>query len=122
MTKGSVFSASPVKASSLIGASVFNNEGERLGDIKEVVLDPRSGKVAYVVVTFGGFLGLGEKMFAIPFSAFEFNLLNDQYILDVSKEFMKDAPGFDSDHWPSLSDEKWNRDVYGFYGRSPFWE
>jgi len=118
----SVFSYSPVKATSIIGTNVVNPEGESLGSIKEIVIDPRIGRVAYVVVSFGGFLSLGEKLFAIPFSAFEYNAALNEYILDVSKELLSDAPGFDADRWPAMSDEKWNRDVYEYYGRPPYWE
>jgi len=116
------FSNSPVKASSIIGTDVVNPKGDNLGDIKEVVIDPSTGRVAYAVVSFGGFLGMGEKLFAIPFSAFAYNANKNEYVLDVPKERLKDAPGFDADHWPSMSDEKWNRDVFSYYERSPYWE
>ena len=121
MSQLQAFSNTPVKASSIIGTDVVNPKGENLGDIKEVVIDPRSGKVAYVVVEFGGFLSLGQKLFAIPFSAFEYNVTKNEYVLDVPKERLKTAPGFDSAHWPAMADEKWNRDVYKYYDRSPYW-
>jgi len=116
------FSNSPVKASTIIGTDVVNSKGENLGDIKEVVIDPSSGRVAYAVVAFGGFLSMGEKLFAIPFSSFKYDAATKDYVLDIAKERLEAAPGFDSDHWPSMSDEKWNRDVYKYYGRSPYWE
>ena len=116
------FSSSPVKASSIIGTDVVNPKGDNLGDIKEVVIDPSSGRVAYAVVAFGGFLGMGEKLFAIPFSSFKYDAIRNDYVLDIDKARLEAAPGFDADHWPSMSDEKWNRDVYKYYGRSPYWE
>lgn len=116
------FSNSPVKASSIIGTDVINPRGDNLGDIKEVVIDPSTGKVAYAVVSFGGFLSLGEKLFAIPYSALEYDLAKGKYVLDVTKERLEAAPGFDADHWPSMAEEKWNRDVYKYYDRSPYWE
>jgi sporulation protein YlmC with PRC-barrel domain len=122
MSQLSLFSTSPVKASSILGTKVFNPQGDSLGDIKEIVIDPHVGRVAYVVVSFGGFLSMGQKLFAIPFSAFEYNVAKNEYVLDVPKERLEKAPGFDSDHWPSMSDEQWNRDVYKYYGRSPYWE
>ena len=122
MSQLSMFSNSPVKASSIIGSKVVNPKAESLGDIKEIVIDPSTGRVAYVVVSFGGFLSMGEKLFAIPFSSFEYNLVNNEYVLHVPKERLETAPGFDPEHWPSMSDEKWNRDVYKYYGRSPYWE
>ena len=122
MSQLQAFSNSPVKASSMIGTDVINPKGDNLGDVKEVVIDPRSGRVAYAVVSFGGFLGMGEKLFAIPFSAFEYDVNKSKYVLDVSKERLEAAPGFDPDKWPSMAEEKWNRDVYKYYGRSPYWE
>lgn len=122
MSQLQVFSNSPVKASSIIGTNVVSRKGDSLGDIKEVVIDPRSGRVAYAVVAFGGFLSMGEKLFAIPFSALEYNVTKSDYVLDVAKEKLEAAPGFDKDHWPSMADEKWNRDVYRYYDRMPYWE
>ena len=122
MSQLSMFSNSPVKASGIIGTKVVNPKAESLGDIKEIVIDPSTGRVAYVVVSFGGFLGMSEKLFAIPFSSFEYNLANNEYVLHVPKERLENAPGFDPEHWPAMSDEKWNRDVYKYYGRSPYWE
>ena len=122
MTQLHAFSNSPVKASSIIGTNVVNPKGDSLGDIKEIVIDPHSGRVAYAVVSFGGFLSMGEKLFAIPFSAFVYNVEKNEYVLDVSKDRLETAPGFDADHWPSMSDEQWNRDVYKYYKRSPYWE
>ena len=122
MNQVHAFSNSPVKASSIIGTSVVNPNGDSLGDIKEVVIDPRSGKVAYAVVSFGGFLSMGEKLFAIPFSSFEYDAAKSHYVLDISKERLEAAPGFDPDAWPSMADEKWNRDVYKYYQRQPYWE
>ena len=122
MSRLSAFSYSPVKASSILGTNVANPAGENLGSIKEIVIDPFIGRVAYVVVSFGGFLSLGEKLFAIPYSSFEYSVTKNEYILNISKELLMGAPGFDADRWPSMSDEKWNRDMYTYYGRSPYWE
>ena len=122
MSQLHAFSNSPVKVSSIIGTSVVDPKDDNLGDIKEVVIDPLTGKVAYAVVSFGGFLSMGEKLFAIPFSAFKYNEAENEYVLDVSKEKLKAAPGFDPNHWPSMAEETWNRDVYKYYERPPYWE
>jgi len=116
------FSNAPVKATSIIGSNVFNPNGDSFGEVKEVVLDPHSGRVAYVVVSFGGFLTMGEKLFAIPFSSFKYSKNKNEYILDIPKDRLEKAPGFDSKEWPSMADEKWNRDIYTYYDRSPYWE
>ena len=122
MSQPQVFTNSSVKASSIIGTDVVNPNGDNLGDIKEVVIDPNTGKVAYAVVSFGGFLTMGEKLFAIPFSSFKYDPAENEYVLDISKERLEAAPGFDADSWPLMSDEKWNRDVYKYYERPPYWE
>lgn len=122
MTQLQAFSNAPLKASSMIGTNVVNLTGENLGDVEEVVIDPRTGKVAYAVISFGGFLGMGEKLFAVPFSALKYHVAKNEYSLVVSKERLKTAPGFDPDHWPAMSDEKWNREIYKYYERSPYWE
>jgi sporulation protein YlmC with PRC-barrel domain len=115
------FLNSPVKASSIIGTDVVDTQNESLGDIKEVVIDPSSGRVAYAVVSFGGFLGMGEKLFAIPFRSFKYLPNENKYSLDVPKEKLREAPGFDKSHWPSMADEKWNRDIHVYYQSQPFW-
>lgn len=122
MKNSNAFLSSPVKASSIIGTKVVNPKDENLGDIKEIVIDPHTGKVAYAVVSFGGFLSLGEKLFAVPFGAFNYNSDENEYVLNVSKDKLESAPGFDSSHWPAMTDEKWNRDIYKYYDRSPYWE
>jgi sporulation protein YlmC with PRC-barrel domain len=116
------FTNSPVKASAMIGTDVVNAKGDNLGDVKEVVIDPRTGRVAYAVVSFGGFLGMGEKLFAVPFGSFRYDVSKNDYVLDISKERLEAAPGFDPDKWPTMADEKWNRDVYKYYDRTPYWE
>jgi len=73
--------------------------------------------IAYAVVSFCGFFNMREELFAIPFKAFEYTMAKNEYVLDVSRERLEAAPGFDPDHWPSMSDEKWNHDVY-----KPYWE
>ncbi len=122
MNQINAFSNSPVKVSSIIGTDVISPNGDDLGDVKEVVIDPRTGKIAYAVVSFGGFLTLGEKLFAIPFSSLAYDVPKGKYILDISKARLEAAPGFDADHWPSMADEQWHRNVYKYYERPPYWE
>lgn len=122
MTQISEFSHSPVRAANIVGTKVGNPEGDSLGDIKEIAIDPRTGQIAYAVISFGGFLGMGEKLFAIPFSALKYNAIKGEYFLDVAKERLVAAPGFDADHWPSMADEQWHRDVHSYYERPPYWE
>jgi sporulation protein YlmC with PRC-barrel domain len=95
------------RASKIIGTDVKNMKGEDLGDIKDLVLNPMRGNVVYVVVSYGGLLGMGDKFFAIPWSALRWSTDQDYYVLNMDKETLKNAPGFDEDHWP-VSTTQWD--------------
>ncbi|HEY0487994.1 MAG TPA: PRC-barrel domain-containing protein [Telluria sp.] len=103
-------------ADTLIGDSVVNGQEENLGDIKEIMLDMRSGQVAYAVLSFGGFLGMGEKLFAVPWQALHLDTVNKRFVLNVDKQRLKNAPGFDPDRWPDMSDAGWANQIHSFYG------
>ncbi len=111
-----------MSASSLIGDSVVNSKGEDLGTIEEIMIHIESGRVAYAVLSFGGFLGLGDKLFAIPWEALALDEDNKQFILDVDKEKLEKAPGFNKDRWPDMADPMFGSAIYGYYGYEPFWE
>jgi sporulation protein YlmC with PRC-barrel domain len=111
-----------MSASSLIGDSVVNSKGEDLGSIEEIMLHIESGRIAYAVLSFGGFLGLGDKLFAIPWEALVLDEDNKQFILDVDKDKLEKAPGFNKDHWPDMADPLFGKEIYGYYGYEPFWE
>ena len=103
-------------ADTLIGDSVVNAQEEDLGDIKEIMLDMQTGQVAYAVLAFGGFLGMGEKLFAVPWQALHLDTVNKRMVLNVDKEKLKNAPGFDKDAWPDMSDVGWATGIHSFYG------
>ncbi len=103
-------------ADTLLGNDVYNSRDEDLGDIKEIMLDMQSGKVAYAVLSFGGFLGMGNKLFAVPWNALKLDTANHRFLLDVDKDRLRDAPGFDPDHWPDMADQTWASNVHSFYG------
>lgn len=103
-------------ADTLIGDSVVNGAEEDLGDIKEIMLDMHTGQVAYAVLSFGGFLGLGQKLFAVPWNAMHLDTLNHRFVLNVDKERLQNAPGFDPDAWPDMSDVTWAQQIHTFYG------
>lgn len=92
-------------ASSIMSDKVINSEGEKLGDVRDVMLDVRQGKIEYVVMESGGFLGIGEKLFAIPYKLLSLDTDNHAFVLDQDKETIENAPGFDKDHWPETNDQ-----------------
>ncbi len=107
-------------ADTLIGNDVVNRDAEDLGEIKEIMLDMRSGRVSYAVLSFGGFMGMGDKLFAVPWDALTLDTLNKRFMLNVDKQRLENAPGFDKDQWPDMADQAWERDIHGYYGTTPY--
>lgn len=112
---------SVMSAGTLKGDSVQNAEGETLGKIEDFMLDMEAGRIRYAVLSFGGIVGIGDKLFAVPPEALRIDTDNKCLVLDVDKERLKEAPGFDKDDWPNLADTALGRDVYDYYGRRPYW-
>ena len=123
MYKNTTGSAGPgpalMGADTLLGDSVVNGANEDLGDIKEIMLDMSTGQVAYAVLAFGGFLGMGEKLFAVPWQALHLDTVNKRFVLDVDKDRLQNAPGFDKDAWPDMADAQWANQIHSFYGTDP---
>lgn len=104
-----------LSSSSLSGTSVRNRNGEDLGKVEDLMIDMSNGRVDYAVVSFGGFLGVGDKLFAVPVQAFTTDTDNEELVLDKSKEKLENAPGFDKDNWPDQADSKWRDTVHSYY-------
>jgi hypothetical protein len=111
-----------VRATEAIGMDVRSSANENLGDIQDIVLDQQSGRVAYAVLSFGGFLGIGDKLFAVPWAALKETPKQDAFVLDVPKDRLEKAPGFDKDKWPNLNDRQWGSQIHTYYGVKPYWE
>lgn len=107
-------------ASTLMGEDVYNTKDEDLGDIKEIMLDMNTGRVAYAVLSFGGFLGIADKLFAVPWNALKLDTQNKRFILNVDKDRLESAPGFDKDHWPDMADPTWQNTINSYYGTTSY--
>ncbi len=103
-------------AQTLIGNDVYNHKGEDIGEIKEIMLDMQSGKINYAVLSFGGFLGLGEKLFAAPWTALTLDTINKRFVLNVEKERLVEAPGFNKEQWPDVADQSWSKQIHTYSG------
>jgi sporulation protein YlmC with PRC-barrel domain len=101
-----------VRASEIIGTSVNNKNDEELGSIHDLVIDPVDGSVVYAAVSMGGFLGVGDKLFAVPWAAIECRKVDDKYVavLDVDKRSLENARGFDETDWPDMARQEWRTD------------
>ncbi|HXT60482.1 MAG TPA: PRC-barrel domain-containing protein [Pirellulales bacterium] len=107
------------RASKVEGIEVKNEENQKIGKVEDLAIDANSGKIRYVALSFGGFLGAGDKLFAVPWDAvmFEYDAKDkkDCLIFDVSKDTLTNAPGFDKDHWPNFGDKKWSDETERHY-------
>jgi sporulation protein YlmC with PRC-barrel domain len=111
-----------LSAGTITGDKARNSAGENLGQVEELVIDLEGGRVIYAVLASGGFLGMGDKYFAIPWDLLTVDTDSHEVVVDVSKETLQNAPGFDKDNWPDIHDREWLGDVYRYYGREPYWE
>lgn len=103
-------------ANTLIGNDVYSQDEENVGDIKEIMLNTETGDVCYAVLSYGGFLGVGTKLFAVPWEVLTLDTENKRFVLNVDSSALEDAPGFDKDDWPDMADEIWAEKVHTFYG------
>ncbi|MCQ8186566.1 PRC-barrel domain-containing protein [Parvularcula maris] len=104
-----------LSSSSLIGDSVVNPQGESLGKLEDIMIDMSSGRIEYGVLNFGGVLGMGNKLFAVPFDQFTADTGKERLVLNIDKERLKDAPGFDKDNWPNFADQSFRQEVSSYY-------
>jgi sporulation protein YlmC with PRC-barrel domain len=114
-----------VRAKDLIGLSVYSTNNEDLGKVEDLVIDPLQGRISYAVLTFGGFLGMGDKYFAVPWQDLKLQpkglttagtQKEDHYVLAIDKQALKNAPGFDKRSWPNFGDPNWAQNIEKFYG------
>ncbi|MEX1024233.1 MAG: PRC-barrel domain-containing protein [Planctomycetota bacterium] len=110
-----------LSTTSLSNDSVVNRDGKDLGKIKDIMIDVEHGRVAYAVLSFGGFMGMGDKLFAIPWSSLELDTNRERFLLDVSKEQLERARGFDKDDWPNFADPTFRSETYETFNQKPYW-
>ena len=111
-----------LSSSTISSDHVKNASGEDLGKIEDLMIDLDSGRVAYAVLSFGGFLKMGNKLFAVPWEALKVDTANKQFLMNVDKKVLENAPGFDKDNWPDMADPTFGARIYKHYGYKPYWE
>lgn len=108
-------------ASTLMGARVLKSAaGEELGHIEEIMLDLRTGWIAYAVLSFSGFPGIGDQRFPVPWNALRID--RDEFILDLDRQTLEGAPHFAKDNWPDMADPAFGRLVHTHYGAERYWQ
>lgn len=111
-----------LSASSLMHTDVVNREGQNIGEITELMIDVGTGRIGYAVLSFGGFMGFGNKLFAIPWALLQINTDQEHFVLNISKELLESAEGFDKDNWPDTTNLEWNERTYAHYKQEPYWD
>jgi sporulation protein YlmC with PRC-barrel domain len=109
------------KTSDFIGKGVKNPDGEDLGKVDDIVIDPDNWRITYGVLSFGGFLGIGDDLFALPWSSLELKGNAEVFTLNIDKERLQKAEGFDKDNWPNMADERWATGIYKYFEQEPYW-
>ena len=109
-------------ATTLVGDLVRDHDGNTLGELKDVMLDVRSGRIAYAVLSTDGYPRAGAKLFAVPWRALRLDPVNKRLSLDVKASPLDCAPGFDRDRWPDMADTTWADQVHSYYGTKPYYD
>jgi hypothetical protein len=110
-----------IAASQVQGTTVYNTGLERLGSIEDVMIDKASGRIAYAVLSFGGFLGFGDKLHPLPWEKLSYNKEIGGYVVDVDRETLEGAPSYTDKATASWDDEAWGKDIHAHYGSEPYW-
>ncbi|NIX75961.1 PRC-barrel domain-containing protein [Microvirga terricola] len=104
------------------GTPVRRMDGEKIGTIERVMIDKKSGKVAYAVMSFGGFMGLGEEYYTLPWGVLTYNTRLDAYELNLSEEQLRGAPRRNAEGHDLSYDREWEEHVHRYYNASPYWD
>jgi hypothetical protein len=104
------------------GTAVYNREGEKLGSIHTLMIDKTAGKVTYAVMSFGGFLGIGDRYHPLPWDVLTYDTGQGGYVVDLDRSMLEAAPTYASSETPNWNDRRWNQDVYDYYGARPYWD
>ena len=103
------------------GTAVRRSNGDKVGSIERVMIDKRSGKVAYAVMSFGGFLGIGDEYRALPWNVLKYNEDLDAYELNVNEDQLRGAPAPERGWDTGTVDRGWERNIHDYYRVSPYW-
>jgi hypothetical protein len=110
-----------IAADKVEGTAVYNRAGDRLGSIENVMLDKLSGKVAYAVMSFGGFLGIGDRHHPLPWSVLSYDTRQGGYVVDLDKKALEGAPSYATGATPNWEEETWGKQVHDYYRVPPYW-
>ena len=114
--------SSLISSDKVEGTAVYDRRGEKLGSIHSVMIDKISGKVAYAVMSFGGFLGIGDQYHPLPWHVLTYDTGQGGYVVDLDRNKLEGAPTYGTSETPNWSDRRWGQQVHDYYGARPYWE
>jgi len=103
-------------ATSIIGDKIENLQGENLGKIDNLMINIQTGEIEYAVLESGSFLGIGGKLFAVPYHQLYLNADRECFVIDRDTAWFENMPGFDKSHWPDTNDHRYFDDVDTYWG------
>jgi sporulation protein YlmC with PRC-barrel domain len=113
--------SSLIAGAKVSGTNVYNRDGENIGAIQDVMIDKKMGKIAYALMSFGGFMGLGKDYHPLPWSLLKYDTMLGGYVVDLSKAQLEGAPGYPADSTPDFSDRDSETELHRYYGVGPYW-
>ena len=120
-TSGAKETSRLISSEKVAGSKVENTKGDDLGHIEEIRIDKPTGRVGYAVLKYGSFLGMGGKLFALPWDILKYDTRRDAYIIGIPEERLKNAPSFDANTWPDLGDRTFGKQIHDYYGSTADW-
>lgn len=112
---------SVISAGKVQGTNVYNTDGDAIGEIYDVMLDKRSGKIAYAIMSFGGFLGIGQRYHPLPWATLKYDTRQGGYVVGVTIDQLKDAPTYGEDETPLWGDRVYEERLHSHYRTEPYW-
>ena len=110
-----------ISARKVQGTDVYNIQGDHLGEVYDVMIDKRSSKIAYAVMSFGGLLGLGNSYHPLPWNVLKYDTRQGGYVVGVTKEQLQGAPMFGRDEVPAWGDRAYEQRIHDYYKTAPYW-
>ncbi len=110
-----------ISAGKVQGTNVYNTSGDSLGDIHDVMIDKKTGKIAYAVMSFGGFLGIGERYHPLPWPTLKYNTQQGGYVVGLTKDQLEKAPTYGIKETPAWGDRGYEKTIHDYYGVAPYW-
>lgn len=104
------------------GTAVYDRQGNKMGTIHTLMIDKTSGRTAYAVMSFGGFLGIGDRYHPLPWEKLTYDTRQGGYVVDIDRDTLEQAPTYGSSETPDWSDRSWDERLHGHYGARPYWE